>query len=326
MKIERVKLDDIEEILELFCVSDPRHIRNKLYYKWRNLKSPFGQAHSFIMKLDNRIIAHYSVLPLDFRYNNRIIKVGFGQQAVVHPKFRNLKHIYNLMNAIYDYLMENSEIGFLIAFPNENFYLVKEKVLGWKRIFRSTAKVYKIDDILSKLSNVIIKGRIRKIDKLESLNLRSRGVANKNAISFGVNKDYIKWRYFDNPENFYIIFGYESVENTFDGVIFIKPYFDVNTNELIGHLLGLEAVEYPVELALIHSALKYLKEVLGISKVVQWDFGISPIVRFLSEYDYIEERYYVNFLGKNLTLDEDTYEDFLNVEKWCLDMHISDVY
>ena len=337
MEIKRVEEEDIDDVLELFCVSDPRHIRSRRYYYWRNWESPFGRAYSFLLKVNGKPVAHYSVLPMEIYYRGKTVKIGYGQQAVVHPKRRNLKYIYILMNEIVNRLKEE-KIGFIIAFPNDDFYLVKEKIMKWTLVSRTTAKTYIIEDILNTniFSGVSSKDNNANVQKIYNVNshlhiLKEQSL-DDNIIVFKSDWKYIDWRYIKNPESFYFIFLHRShdkwQENViFDGIAVLKPYFDRESRELTGHILQLEAENVNSQLELIYHSLRYMKDELGVRKLIQWDFGSSLIRDFLKKFDYIEERYHVNFLIKGVTLeDEEKLKEFLDESRWFIDMHISDVY
>ena len=96
---------DYNGIVSLFLSSDPRHQRSVSYYNYSNY-SGYGDATRIIAKNEKGlIIGHYSILPLDFKYQNKIYKVGYAQQAVIHKSYRNLK----LITQLHDYAIRKAK-------------------------------------------------------------------------------------------------------------------------------------------------------------------------------------------------------------------------
>ena len=122
MIIREYKSGDEISITELFLIASPRHLRTPIYWKWSNLRNPYGKSLSLVVEEDDKIIAHYSVMPLKMSVDNVVVVGGFGQQAVVHPNFRNLKIIMDLTDKVWKKAAGRFE--FIYGFPNDNFWKI----------------------------------------------------------------------------------------------------------------------------------------------------------------------------------------------------------
>ncbi len=74
--------DDAERITDLFIIASPRHVRTKTFWIWSNIKNPLSNSLSVITECDNKIIAHYSLMPLGLSKKGEKIVIGSLGQLV----------------------------------------------------------------------------------------------------------------------------------------------------------------------------------------------------------------------------------------------------
>ena len=140
--------EDVHSITTLFNVEVPRLTRNIAYYKWSNNNNPFGRSLCAVAKSKDKIIAHYSIMPMDFIVDGQKVTIGFGQQAIVKKGFRNIKIIKSLTDFIYE--EAKKRFSCIYAFPNDNFFLVKNRLLGWEMVDVFYANIIPIKKVVFK--------------------------------------------------------------------------------------------------------------------------------------------------------------------------------
>ena len=129
-QIRLAKKEDADLITDLFIASSPRHLRTRDFWLWSNFDNPSGKSLSVVMEVEGKIVAHYAILPLRFNVGSDQILLGFGQQAVVHPNFRDLRTIINLTEFLWE--KAGSMFELVYAFPNDHFWKVKKLLMGWQ--------------------------------------------------------------------------------------------------------------------------------------------------------------------------------------------------
>lgn len=324
MKIKEVSKKNIPDVLDLFALSDPKHIRSNKYYLWRNFCCNFGKAYSYILINDDKIIAHYSILPQIFNYKNNVIKAGLGQQAVVHPEYRNLNNILELVEYSLEKIKENN-FDLVYGFPNKNFYLIQDKIMKWDQIGRFKAKEINIKDICKSKKKYYDKNHfIRLNSKMmnkykEQINeLIKNNLNSSSKITIKSNFKYLKWRYLSNPENHYIVFCYK-INKNIKGIVILKLYYD--GENLIGHIVDQYSLDKKVNQILFNFSINYLKK-LNITRLVLWN-----IPEHLNSKEFFcSEVFTTNFYSKNLNLSFDIYKNITNINNWDLRLNYSDAF
>jgi hypothetical protein len=322
--IEEVSYENLNEVLELFVISDPKHIRSRKFYEWRNFKSPFGRSYSYIIRINNKVIAHYSLMPIELLYKNKKIRAVYSQQAVVHPEHRNLKNIVNLATFVENKIKD--KFDYIIGFPNNNFYLIEERFMKWKKISRVKSKKYNISYILSNTKKSFEDSNLIKIKNikpfLDSIS-KARIQINNNLYTINNTCEYIMWRYFDNPKNYYTVFQYKDSKNS--GYIVIKLYYNSINNETTAHIIQLFSDNEVISEVLFLNALKYIKNNLKVDYIMQWAFGGSFITKYLEQFVHESDGFSVNFYGKSFSEQYDQ-KSFFSADNWNIEEHFSDAY
>ena len=80
---------------------------------------------------DGRIIGHYAVQPRPFCLDGRRVTAGLVMGSMVAPEHRNITTFIDMAKAAYA-LCREQQIGFLYAFPNDNVWLVRQRMLDWQ--------------------------------------------------------------------------------------------------------------------------------------------------------------------------------------------------
>lgn len=302
--VSRASDNDKSSIVDLFITSDPRHNRSIAYYDSSN-KSVYGSSVCVVAKnAADRVIGHYSILPLKFKYLNKIYYAGYAQQAIIHKKYRNLKLISELHEFAIDQVRKN--IDFIFAFSNDSFADVKIKLFGWNDLGKFHSDV--ID--------------LRKVDfeinhKIESLNFFEHNFeSNQNRVSIIKSKEYLNHRLLRHPINHYKTFIIKDVNNSIAGYISLKFY--KNNDELIGHFVDFEASSDDVLKSLVSHAKEYFI-FYGVYKVVFWN---RAEYRKLFTPFIVDKGFVSNFIVKDISNNS----EILNKELWNLPMILSDAF
>lgn len=87
-----------------------------------------------IMLHENKIIGNYHIIPYEFIYFSNKKLFGQSVDTAIHSNFRgSIFNLKKLANTVYEEL-KKFNIFFVYGMPNEKFYLVKKKMLGWNDI------------------------------------------------------------------------------------------------------------------------------------------------------------------------------------------------
>ncbi|MBF0558387.1 MAG: GNAT family N-acetyltransferase [Nitrospirae bacterium] len=255
--------NDIRGITTLFNVADPRHCRVVNYWLWSNKVAPFGGSLSLVAKIENKVIAHYSIMPLEMLMGGKTVRAGFGQQAVVHPAYRNLEIIKSLMDLAY--AKAKAELSFLFAFPNDNFFLVKKQLLGWQEIDIFKAAVIDAAGLKVKRDEGTEVAELSSFPKADWLD------RTEERISLNKTSEYLNWRFIGHPVNHYVNLGaFKGGE--FVGYIVLKTFLRREDNKMVGHFIDFSSKGNDIDIlcSLVHEAVNIF-EFYKIREIVFWN-------------------------------------------------------
>lgn len=310
---------DEQGITLLFNTSDPRHQRNIGYWKWSNPNSVNHDFLSAVAEYKGEIVAHYSLLGVDASYKQRILRVGFGQQAVAHKKFRNLNIIVNL--ASYIFRMAEGKYAFLYAFPNDTFFPVKTSLLGWHK-----AGIFNADVIDLKSLNIKNSGNItvRQINRFEHALDNLFDQNDEDRLYFKKSARFLNWRFFAHPINYYVVYA-AYLKNEIVGYIVLKIYYQEGLARSIGHFVDYEVKDADTDI--LDSLLKRSKEFFlfhGVNEIVFWNRSLR------------HKAFFERFITKQnsgfktncgiLLFDTANCGALLNIDNWSFSMANSDAF
>jgi GNAT superfamily N-acetyltransferase len=294
---------DKSDIVTLFISSDPRHQRSVSYYDYSNT-TPFGEGICVVAKDDeDRVLGHYSIIPLEFHFGDEKLKVGYAQQAIVHKEYRNLQLISKLHNFAIEQAKE--KFDFLFAFSNDNFMKVKKMLFKWKDLESFNTDVLYLKDLDIKSNNEVV-----------SINCFTNGVQSSDDLfTLNKSKEYLNYRFFQHPINHYKVFGVKEAE---DIVGYIALKFYKAEDELIGHFIDFEAKNEKVLESLLSASKEYFS-FYGVKKVLFWNRGVykDTLQKFIKEESFKTNFLLYDFTGKS---------EFYDKEKWNLSMSLSDAF
>ena len=133
--IRKSTYSDNDKIINLFNREFPEYQRSPDYLDW--FEDCFSDSESIVCvaECDNKIIAHYRISPKLVKINGKIIKSGFGSQAIVDKNFKNKVTIMQITSLAYE-MARDSGIEFIYGFPNNNYSIIQQKIEKWDEISR----------------------------------------------------------------------------------------------------------------------------------------------------------------------------------------------
>lgn len=133
--------------------------------------------------------------------------LGCGAQLVIHPKFRNFKFMWQLLNAVWDRSKEKG-LRFLYAFPNSNIWPIKNRLMGWELIkeFRSLEFDIRGADVISENDSELKLQRTGVLTRYKDLINKIWDESKRmyrDLIHIERNYDFVNWRFFQHPLEHY---------------------------------------------------------------------------------------------------------------------------
>lgn len=312
-------------IVDLFRISSD-HLRTKNFLKWANIKTPFSKSISLVLQDSNEdIIGHYAVMIFRLSYKDEIFNVGFGSQLVIHPKFRNFKFMWHLLNSVWNSSKEKG-LSFLYAFPNSNIWPVKNRLMGWELIKEFQTLEFDIsgEDVISGNDSELKFQRICALTKYKELinNIWdvSKGMY-KDLIHIERNYDFVRWRFFLHPLEHYPFYLVKDSSGNILGWIAFKFYR--KNGVLYGHIMDFVMSERNHERDLIKKAVKWFAD-RGADVVSVW--GNRFTRASYEEFGFKEKGFLTNFGIKMMDNNTEGQKDAKNFNRWDLAMSYSDAF
>ena len=185
------------EYLELFHNCFPHFQYSIDRFKWFNFCCPTGKNRTYLLfDEDDKIIGALCALPINIKLNKNQIDGVLLTSGMIHPEYRSK----NLFVQLEKYLIEKEkELGtsFFIGVPNKN-------------IFRSHLKtgltVSANLDFIGKFSFNKKENKCEQIQIFDdSFNELQDVIAEQPNFILSKNTDFLNWRYFQHPDNEYLI-------------------------------------------------------------------------------------------------------------------------
>jgi Acetyltransferase (GNAT) domain len=309
-----IKPDDWDalqtDLIALFSSSFNRSIEPG-FFAWRYGKNPCGSLHFAVERNQQGVISSYSVSPSKLSCSDVIYDCALSMTTMTHPSARGKGYFPLLANELYQDL-ENQQIGLVWGFPNSVSHRVFNNKLGWKDLYEIPTLTLRISsfsaDQLKKHADV---GRDDRFD------LSYPGESADNLIRVQKTKQYLKWRYVDNPVNKYSNFVLAAGGKASSYIVTKKYADDVD-------IVDMQVVNEGESRALLmHLIHHYFQE--GIRCFRCW----APTHHFI--HDILERLGFVNdspitYFGARVLRDDRCPVKWGSFTGWYIQMGDSDVY
>ena len=139
---------------------DQEGLRGKKDFEKKYLNNFLNFSFHGIMKSKNEIVGCYNIIPYEFTFFSEKKLFGQSVDTTIHSAYRgNIYNLKKLVNLVYEEIKKH-KIFFVYGLPNEKFYLVKQKILGWKNVGELEYYIYPINiknffEKLSFLNNIL---------------------------------------------------------------------------------------------------------------------------------------------------------------------------
>ena len=136
MKIRLYKKNDEKGIIKLDSLLEihPWNRRNKENWFWKYKGSnPFGRSIVVVAEDKKKIIATFSIIPINYKFNNKLIKGSHSIAMLVHPDWQK-KGVIKLVVDKAISVAKKKKIKFIYGYPNENAYEIHKLIFNYKDV------------------------------------------------------------------------------------------------------------------------------------------------------------------------------------------------
>ena len=307
--IRRYKPGDEKHIIQLFekVFKKPMGKTESIkHWNWEYKNNPNNRIEILLAIDENRIIGHYSVIPIKMKIIEDYYIASFSLDTMTHSEYRGQGIFPTLANKLYNDLGETG-IPFTYGFPNNNSIKPFVKKCGWYEI--SNVPIYILPQNINKLAarylkseffsnfiggifnfifnllwkeknlpNRIVIEEINKFDK--NFDDLWESVKDEIIISVVRNCEYLNWRYFRKPEDNYVVNAIY-YNNNLKGYIVLKieERFDLTIGLVVDIITDPSNIVY--QHYLIKHAILYFKnnkvDIISVIMFPHWRYYKSLI-------------------------------------------------
>ena len=265
--------------------------------EWRYINNPVSDFMACFCIDNGKLVANYSVSPMLLSKDNREIKAAQSLNTMTHPDYAGKGIFVEMATMIYDEL-ERKGYELVYGFPNYISNRTFVEKLGWKDI-------YEIPMLELNLSSY---RKLNNADELvqedsEFVTDVSLSLFNSKKIQVKRTNEYLRWRYYEHPNNTYKSFVIKNDEGVIARIV-CKEYKDRL------NIIDFEYVDVKDMKTLIEYCLSYAVE-LGKNYVTTWaQLGTL-------EHLYFEKRGFrnsapVTYLGARVFSNDNSFYEYGN--------------
>lgn len=299
-------------------------------WRWYYGGGPTGRGPVAVIVVaesaEGRIIGHYAVQPRPFCLDGRRVTAGLVMGSMVAPEHRNITTFIDMARAAYA-LCREQHIAFLYAFPNDNVWLVRQRMLDWQALPHLRALCAPPADIrvpeaavsgadLSEVERLAPGAPFPAADWLDAC--PSEGI---RAVH---SPDWLTWRLLERPGVEYPVYIHRSGGHV-RGYIALKRY-QAADGRIDGHIVAWRVhsgEEDTTGALLLARATRHFEEV-GASRVTLWLLPRSPLHSLAIRAGMSPEQPRKNF--GYLSLDDALSPALAPPDRWDVTMSDSDVF
>lgn len=295
---------------------------NDRSWRWINRGCPHGETIIELATVEDRVVGHYAVLPRWLQRGGKVLKAGLAIHAAVHPGFRGLAVLQELVHRILERCREEG-LPFFYAFPKEKIWLMYSRVFQWKSMGELVALELPLEGLRLRsedLPGIAFRAQAlfdERYDRFEY----SQGLG---GFTFCIkDRQYLNWRYGCHPKLRYSLIEANTPRGGLAGYLILKLYEKQGIR--YGHLIDLDV--RPAFQALwpemIHRALLEFCE-QGVQVASCWMPEASPFFQALRHLGF-QATGFSTTVGYRL-VDPNLPVGALRLEGWHIVMGDSDAF
>ena len=232
-KTNEFSSQEIKEICDLFFEVFKKE-KTIVEFNKQFLNTILGYSYHGLLKNDeNEIVGCYTSIPVKYHYYDKELIFALSVDTMIKEEYRgNPFTLKKLSNLVYDSL-KSDNVPFVFGFPNDNVYLVRQKILKWKDVGQLDYFIlpinigaiktnFKFLNPISKLFSKILLSfiHINLIDSKKSKNIEKV-----------TNSEFMNYRYSLLGGNYSIIDGKDN--RLFDFIYKVEEYENIKTAYII---------------------------------------------------------------------------------------------
>ena len=140
-KTDELSSEEMGQLIKLYneTMDDQRTEKE---FKAKYLYNFLGFSFHGLMKLGERIIGCYTVIPYEFVFFSKQVSIGQWCETLIHKDFRGSFSNFKKLGDTVNENLKKSKIFFIYALPNRQIYVVSKRLLGMKDIGKLSYYVY----------------------------------------------------------------------------------------------------------------------------------------------------------------------------------------
>lgn len=304
-------VDWIEQFCTLYRKCFTAKINEKIV-KWRYLENPHNDLLVCVAIDNGRLIANCAASPCEIYYKGKLEKSAISLNLMTDPEYRGRGIFVDLAKRLYSH-MEQLGYKSVLEFPNyiSNPTLIKH--LGRHTIYEiPTLKL-----ILSDFIKEIESDQLILVDDEFELNYYPFKHRTKT-IYLNKNREYLKWRYFQNPQNEYKNFVILDDNRVVRSFLICKEYEE--QLNIVDYCFYEECDIEP----LIFKGIEYAKKLNKESVTIWSQIGTDEHL-FLQKLGF-RNNYPITYFSGRLFSSSDALHDFYDYRNWFVTMGDNNVY
>jgi hypothetical protein len=310
-------------IIELYRRVFQLHMTSELWH-WMYQAPPGGPAIIVVLARDEELVGHYAVQPRSFWLAGREATFGLAVGTMVLPELRSVGALIEMAQKAYGICRERG-ISRLFAFPNDVAHRVRCALLGWQ----AQPEIIEWEgdaptSFPSAASNAQTWREMPTQLDFSKLfrNLQQRGARADPAFQAARSEAWLRWRFFNRPENDYRLHAVESSGQVAAYAV-SKRY--VREGVCYGHILDLQIDADAKDLAdtLLDAIWRQFSE-WSVKKVSCWARGRIDLGKLLTRAGLAPVGKKTNFCQLEIT--DNGNDNSCQAMAWKVEMADSDIY
>ena len=292
------------------------------HWSWKFAQVPFGQALIKLMFDGDKLIGHYSIVPMNVQIKKTVVEAALSVNTMTHPDYEKQGIFSYLAEEVYEKCRQQG-FKFVYGFPNENSYYGFTKKLGWTDLGRMT--------ILEKDLRVRAQREIQVVDTIhpvesfdERIDVLWETVRSDYNVIVPRTSEYLNWRFVDHPVEKYAMFVIEDGSLGVSGYLVLKTY--APGLEPKGHIVDMLCID---DKHLVRNLIRYSERYFienGITNLSCWASEQSFYGKVLAGEGFKRQEFGVYFGVRTLDKKDETLRNVEQRDNWHLTMANLDVF